>query len=452
MDALFTSAYGHVLLVKTGVVLLVLALGALNFSLCGRLREARPAAGSPARAGCSSPRWPSARWPSWRRPCSPPPCPRADRIRASATCRCHGASGSVADLVVTASATPTRVGSNAFTVLVASSRRPPPAPLSGVVLEIRNGRGAAQTIPLQEVEPGRYFGTAALAEPGGSAFTVVVKRSGRALRAPLLVVDRRARSRAPRHVLEPASGAAPERGRRVPARCHARGRRMASRRAAAASRPDRRGCRAGAGASAVRRIGLVVVVLGLVLAFGRPGAPAAAAAPEGMVDAIVVLRGAGGRLDNRCEEPASARRGGRERSAVTGDRESARPARSSAAAPERGRGREGRSALDRQRDRGRRDPGRHRRARPPAGGGRGPSQRADPGAGARPGCGRRRAQRGPRQRTRRSGASATAARVWSSPTWTRASTPRIRIWPGGGEAARTAGSIPTASIRRRPST
>ena len=40
----------------------------------------------------------------------------------------------------------------------------------------------------------------------------------------------------------------------------------------------------------MRRVALVVVVLGLVLAFGRAGAPAAAVPPPGMVDAIVVLR------------------------------------------------------------------------------------------------------------------------------------------------------------------
>ena len=185
VDALFTSGYGHVLLVKTGVVVLVLALGAVNFSLLrslacgqarGRLAGSRrlllPEVALGAMAFLAAAVLASsvpARGPQYA-----PPRPAVVTER----------SGSAADLVVTASATPTRVGSNAFTVLVASSRRPPPAPLSRVVLEIRNGRGAVQTIPLQEVEPGRYFGTADLVEPGGSAFTVVVERSGERFEIP----------------------------------------------------------------------------------------------------------------------------------------------------------------------------------------------------------------------------------------------------------------------------
>src|SRR5207342_3547030 len=41
-----------------------------------------------------------------------------------------------------------------------------------------------QSIPLQVVEPGRYFGTAVLSEPGRSAFTVAVERSGERLEVP----------------------------------------------------------------------------------------------------------------------------------------------------------------------------------------------------------------------------------------------------------------------------
>jgi copper transport protein len=179
VDALVTSTYGHVLLVKTGVVALALALGAFNFALVrsrarggtgGRLVGSRrllllevtlgaTAFLAAAVLASSVP----ARGPQYA---APRPAVVTER------------SSSVADLVVTASATPTRAGSNAFTVLVASSRRPAPAPLSGVALEIRNGRGPVQSIPLKEVEPGRYFATADLAEPGGSTFTVVVERSG----------------------------------------------------------------------------------------------------------------------------------------------------------------------------------------------------------------------------------------------------------------------------------
>jgi copper transport protein len=185
VDALFTSAYGHALLVKTGVVTLALAFGALNFALL----RSRARSGTAVRLAGS------------RRLLLPEVVLGATAFLAAAVVASSvpargpqyapprqavvtKRSGSVADLVVTASATPTRAGSNAFTVLVASSRRPPPAPLSGVTLEIRNGSAPVRSIPLQEVEPGRYFGTADLDESGRSGFTFVVERRGERFQVP----------------------------------------------------------------------------------------------------------------------------------------------------------------------------------------------------------------------------------------------------------------------------
>jgi copper transport protein len=81
-------------------------------------------------------------------------------------------SASIDDLSLTVSVTPNRPGTNAFTVLVASSRRPPPAPIRGVTLDI-GGRVA----PLAPAEVGRYFGTGRL-DSGDATVRVIVRRGG----------------------------------------------------------------------------------------------------------------------------------------------------------------------------------------------------------------------------------------------------------------------------------
>jgi copper transport protein len=86
----------------------------------------------------------------------------------------------VDDLVVSVSATPNRPGANGFTVLAASSRRPPPAPIDGVTLRLGRS-GEPGTLPLRQIAPGRYFGTGRLDSAGPITLTAVIRRAGERL-------------------------------------------------------------------------------------------------------------------------------------------------------------------------------------------------------------------------------------------------------------------------------
>jgi copper transport protein len=185
IDGLMTTTYGHVLLIKTGLFLLAGMLGYANYRLLrtlgrrgggiGRIAGSRPVllaelavgAGVFLAAAALASSVP-ARGPEFAAP-----------LPAQATTRAV-TSG---DLLFTVSSTPTRVGSNAFSVLAASSRRPPPAPLDSVSLELSR-QGERRTVSLTPIAAGRYLGWADLQEPGSWRLAVIAERAGTRIEAP----------------------------------------------------------------------------------------------------------------------------------------------------------------------------------------------------------------------------------------------------------------------------
>jgi len=183
---LLSTGYGRTLLLKTALLAVVGGLGLANSALLhgrrlagpGRLVRA-PRGGAPSRrliiaeASAGAILLAAA---GLLAETAPPRTP-APLIPLAAP---HAYDTTVKDLVVSVSATPNRPGINGFTVLAASSRRPPPAPIDGVTLRL-GGSGASGTIPLREIEPGRYFGAGRLSAAGPVKITAAIRRAGERL-------------------------------------------------------------------------------------------------------------------------------------------------------------------------------------------------------------------------------------------------------------------------------
>jgi copper transport protein len=183
---LLSTSYGRTLVVKTALLAVLGGLGLVNSALLHGRRVGRggrlvPTAtgGSPSRrlivteAAVGAVLLAAAGVLAETAPPRPalPAVPAAEARVSDAT---------VDDVVVSVSASPNQPGMNGFTVLAASSRRPPPAPIDRVVLKFVIP-GGTRTVPLQEFEPGRYFGTAELDSAGPVAITAVIRRAGQRL-------------------------------------------------------------------------------------------------------------------------------------------------------------------------------------------------------------------------------------------------------------------------------
>jgi len=183
---LLTTSYGRTLLLKTALLAAVGGLGLANSALLhgrrldrrGRLVRA-PGGAAPSRrliiaeASVGAVLLVAA---GLLAETAPPRTPAPAEARAEP----QAYDTIVGDLTVSVSATPNRPGVNGFTVLAASSRRPPPAPIDGVTLKLGRS-GESGTLPLRQIEPGRYFGTGRLDSAGRITITAVVRRAGERL-------------------------------------------------------------------------------------------------------------------------------------------------------------------------------------------------------------------------------------------------------------------------------
>jgi copper transport protein len=170
IDALLTTDYGRTLLTKAGLAAAAAGLGAWNAMLlrrgqAPRLILAEAAAGaSVLLAAAVLAASPPAKGPEFAAP------------RAVAT---PTLVDQVGDLLVTATVRPNRPGPNVVTVLAASSRRPPPAPVRSVEIRLRPAGAPPVVAALSRVGAGRFAGGVTLSQQGRWHAAAVVERAGR---------------------------------------------------------------------------------------------------------------------------------------------------------------------------------------------------------------------------------------------------------------------------------
>ena len=191
-DALVTTLYGKTLLAKTALVAAAGSFGLLNsISLHPRLASPlarllrRPSGWTPiqlrrlpslvlAEAGLGllifgavavMTASPPANGPEFAP--SPGPAPTE-------------ASRSADDVLVALEVKPNRPGENVFSVTAVSTRRPPPAPFERVLLRFTPSGGGRQiSVPMAEIEPGRYrLGGSYLSLAGSWRIDVAIRRRG----------------------------------------------------------------------------------------------------------------------------------------------------------------------------------------------------------------------------------------------------------------------------------
>lgn len=174
------TSYGRLVIAKCGLLMLAAAATSVRFRWAGP--PGRPAPVAPAgrlRSGRCA----------WAAPLGRVPWAvgvavtlllvagalgRAAPPRPAATTTAGTAA--VADLQVGVAATATGSGVIAYSVTAASSRRPAPAPVGAVTIQV-----GARTVVLQPAGDDRYFGSS----PGAGPVTVLVERAGALLRTPV---------------------------------------------------------------------------------------------------------------------------------------------------------------------------------------------------------------------------------------------------------------------------
>jgi copper transport protein len=176
---LVDTAYGRTLLVKAGLLVVLLGLGAANSArlhgwwahpLGRRLLVAEAGTGAVLLLAVAV----LVETPPARDPVPAQPSPRAATR-----------SGAVGDLVLSVSATPNRPGLNGFTVIAVSNRRPAPAAVDTVALVVSTG-DQRSTVAMQPVGADRWFGSTELSAPGAVRIDAVVQRAGQRLVVPVV--------------------------------------------------------------------------------------------------------------------------------------------------------------------------------------------------------------------------------------------------------------------------
>jgi copper transport protein len=176
VDALLTTDYGQTLIVKCGLIAAAAALGLRNAWLLERGRRAgllRLEVGfglGVLMAAATLTASPPATGPEFAAP-RPPSAPNLLSHQG--------------DLLITATARPNRPGPNVLTLDAVSTRRPPPAPVDGVELELVRRGEPAQTVRLSRLAPGRFAGGADFDSDGRWAMTALIRRGGDRVSVPL---------------------------------------------------------------------------------------------------------------------------------------------------------------------------------------------------------------------------------------------------------------------------
>lgn len=181
VDALLTTAYGRTLMTKSALVLLAVGIGLGNALLLLRARWHNAARLMLVEGGLGLGVLLAA---AEMTASSPPRGPEFDAPRAV---RAPALAGHVGDVVISATARPNRPGTNVFTVVAVSSRRPPPAAIDGVTLML-SGPDAERTpraVPLAAIGANRWSGGMRVDEPGRWRMTLALRRGGRRLVAGL---------------------------------------------------------------------------------------------------------------------------------------------------------------------------------------------------------------------------------------------------------------------------